>query len=156
MREANPLRLTDTQTLVEFLEQQPSDSVLSFEDIYKATGVPMEEAGKICVRRACKRLKLEYYPTRSIGIKLAGMETAMPIIAKRGRRIRAGVKQGLKSYKNLIPHIPQLPEQERKYLNLQLGLFGAMDLTLNMGRLDIRNNQGIVPTVVHIALPSMT
>lgn len=117
----------DVLTLKVYIEKQPPGSVLSFNKIAFDTGICMDTRGKRLLRSAFKRADREYSSIYGYGVKIADVDSVMPILSNRLDRIDRAVRRGESSHKRLQRQFFDSLDKETQRNILYIGAcFGAI------------------------------
>lgn len=109
-----------------FISSLPHGAYVSYEDVQKATKVPMDNRGKGFLRSACHSLGVQYRCDRGTGIELESPENSMHIITSTVKRVSNSVKIAHKSSSNLLlHHLENMNQEDRNRATAVVSLLGA-------------------------------
>jgi hypothetical protein len=143
----------DTLKIQAYLLEQANGTVLSYEQLYSATGVRMDNIGKARLKSALRSIKRESSTVRGKGIRLADAHSAISIISTRFQRIDGAVRRADKSQRILqAQFLAEMNDEDKRKILFAGAVFGAIRLAAEQGR--SMHKQLIEPTV-RIALPDL-
>lgn len=118
----------------EHLSILPDGTLVSYEDIEKATGVIMDSRGKQYLRSAIYSLKREYACIRGWGIEFASATNADKLVGNRLIKIDRAVDRGSKTTRIVMKFLNDMTPDTQKRVLLAGSVFGAIKASAQLAR----------------------
>lgn len=122
-----PEREVEVARLIEYFNAASDGSTITWGQIARETGIPMNKTGRDQVRRALRRMRRPYAAVRGAGIELSSAGNTLAIMRGRFVRIDRAVRKADATRGQLAArHFEQLEARDKNSMLMLAGFFGAV------------------------------